>query len=293
MGIVYDAISKSGWQQGKSRATARKLQPENQVDEGEAPDRGDFDFVRYSLATPSVDELEQIQSDRAEETLARQMEARPARTVEVSLSQIDPHLVSFYDCDPRAADEYKKLANSLIASASDREIKRLLIASASHGDGRTLVTLNLACALAAARQRVLVVDADFKRPGLMRLLGIDTELGLAEALTRRLSAGSAALRVLPHGFVVLPNRDRVDNSAELLSSGSFEDLLRSLEADYDFILFDSAPLLDSEENRLLVRRTNAALLVVRPQTTSSGELGKAIAPLDQERVLGVILNRVS
>jgi Mrp family chromosome partitioning ATPase len=70
-------------------------------------------------------------------------------------------------------------------------------------------------------------------------------------------------------------------------------MLDLFDPDYDFILFDSPPLLTVADSSLLVRYTEATVLVIRSGKTSSGQVGKAIAPLSQEKILGVVLNRAS
>jgi Mrp family chromosome partitioning ATPase len=167
------------------------------------------------------------------------------------------------------------------------------LASAHHGEGRTCVTLNLAAALARAKQRVIVIDTDLQRPSVSRLLGIDSEVGLAEAVTLGLQPEEAIMRIAPADFHVLPTRGQVENSAELLASPAFSRMLNLLDMCYDFILFDSAPLLASADARLLGLHTHATLLVVRPGNTSTSEMGKSIALLNEETLFGVVMNRVS
>jgi Mrp family chromosome partitioning ATPase len=144
--------------------------------------------------------------------------------------------------------------------------------------------------LAHANKRVLVVDTDFRRPSVLRLLGLQGEAGIAEVLRNGLAPGSAGIKVLPHGFVVLPTREPIDNPAQLLSSNSFREMLNAFDSQFDFLLFDSSPLADSADKNLLASLTNAALLVVRSEKTRSGDLGKAIAPLTEQQIFGVVLN---
>ena len=293
MGKVYEAKLKSekersGGAAGLGLATAEartKEESDKAVDE--------FDFIRYSLHTPKAVEINHIQREIEAANLARKQQAQPAREVSVDPLRIDPHLVAFNEAEPVAADEFGKLAGSLIAAKADRDLKRLLIASARHGEGRTTVSLNLACTLARAGKSVLLVDTDFRRPSVTRLLGIEADLGIAEAAAQKKAPGEAALKIQPHGFVVLPSRGRVDNPAELIVSNAFQDMLAALDPDYEFILFDSSPLLSSNDVALLKRLTSATLLVIKAGETTSGDLGKAIGPLTQEDLFGVVLNRVS
>jgi capsular exopolysaccharide synthesis family protein len=181
----------------------------------------------------------------------------------------------------------------MISAAASRKLKRVLIASAQKGDGRTTVTLNLAAALARARQRVLVVESDFLRPSALRLLGIDSATGLAEAVAKGLAPSKAMVWLQPIGFNLLPTCAQVENSAELLASPVFDVMIRTLSPEFDFILFDSAPLLAAADARLLELHTDATLLVIRQGRTSASQMAKAVALLNEERLLGAVLNRVA
>ena len=217
----------------------------------------------------------------------------PAREVDLKPGRLDPRLVAFHDFDPQAIAPYNRLVISLISAASSRKLQRVLIASAQYGDGRTGVTLNLAAALARAGQRVLVVESDFLRPSALRLLGVDAETGLAEAIAKGLALNQAMVWLQPIGFNLLPTRAQVENSAELLASPIFEAMMQMLRPEFDFILFDSAPLLAVADARLLELHTDATLLVIRQGCTSTSQMAKAVALLNEERLLGAVINRVA
>ncbi len=217
----------------------------------------------------------------------------PAYEVDLRPKRLDPHLIAFNDLDPHGVAPYNRLVISLISAAASRKLKRVLIASAQYGDGRTTVMLNLAAALARARQRVLVVESDFLRPSAMRLLGIDSATGLAEALTKGLAPSKAMVWLQPIGFNLLPTCAQAENSAELLASPFFDVMMRNLSPEFDFILFDSAPLLAAADARLLELHTDATLLVIRQGRTSASQMAKAVALLNEERLLGAVLNRVA
>jgi Mrp family chromosome partitioning ATPase len=125
------------------------------------------------------------------------------------------------------------------------------------------------------------------------MLGIDTEVGLAEAVSQGLPASLASVTLRPTGLDVLPMREQVDNSAELLTAGSFHNLIQTLDSAYDFILFDSPPLFAGGDSAFLVRLTDATLLVVCPGKTNVAQLEKAVAPLSKENIVGVVINRTA
>jgi Mrp family chromosome partitioning ATPase len=216
----------------------------------------------------------------------------PAHEVDLRPKRLDPGLIAFNDFDPHAIAPYNRLVISLISAAASRKLKRVLIASAQKGDGRTTVTLNLAAALARARQRVLVVESDFLRPSASRLLGIDSTMGLAEAVAKGLAPGNAMVWLQPIGFNLMPTCAQVENSAELLASPYFEVMMRTLSPEFDFILFDSAPLLAAADARLLEHHTDATLIVIREGGASTSQMAKAVALLNEQRLLGAVLNRV-
>jgi capsular exopolysaccharide synthesis family protein len=216
----------------------------------------------------------------------------PAFEADLKPGRLAPSLVAFHDFDPKAVAPYNQLVISMISAAASRKFKRVLIASAQYGDGRTTVTLNLAAALARAKQRVLVIESDFLRPSALRLLGVDSRTGLAEAIAKGLAPSHAMVWLQPIGFNLLPTRAQVENSAELLASPFFEVMMRTLTPEFDFILFDSAPLLAAADARLLELHTDATLLVIRQGRTYTSQMAKAVALLNEERLLGAVLNRV-
>lgn len=263
---------------------ARKNRHVYHDDDDDDDESGSFNFLRYSLNAASLFERDHTK-------LVRRSQAQPTREVTIDFNRIDPHLAAFYNFDRRAAEQYNKLALTLISRAAERGFRRVLVASAQHGEGRTSVTLNLACALARARQRVLVVDCDLLKPSVMRALGLPCELGMVEAFTAGMMPGAAAIRVMPYGFNVLPTRKRVDNPVEILAAPGFWRMLQTFDAEHDFILFDSSPLLEIGDSSLLARFTDTTLLVVRSGQLSAADMAKAIAPFSPADLLGVVMNR--
>jgi Mrp family chromosome partitioning ATPase len=300
MGKVYEALTRAGNQGKQSDYTDidvdyTDVDVEDEREIHNAPsdrdDHAQFNFLRYSLGASSIFEKNRVKRDAATSVLTRRSQTQPAREVTVDFSRIDPHLAAFYNFDRRASEQYNKLALTLISRAAERGFKRVLVASAHHGEGRTSVTLNLACALARARQRVLVVDCDLLQPSVMRMLGLDCEIGISEAFAEGMPPGAAAVKVLPFGFNVLPTRKRVDNPVELLAAPGFWKMLQMFDAEHDFVLFDSSPLLAMGDSSLLSRFTDTTLMVVRAGCVSSAEMAKAITQFTQEDILGVVVNR--
>lgn len=214
----------------------------------------------------------------------------PAREVRLDRTHVDKALVSLFDDDAISA-QYDQLAVALTVGSEQQALKRVLVASTESGDGRTSVVVNLAAALAQTNKRVLIIDCDLRKPTVHLALGLDPKVGLAEVLTDDTPAAHALARVVPAGFDVLPTCSPVDKPMRVLSSDEFHELLTTLDHFYDYILFDAPPLLDPSSH-FLVHLTDTVLLVIRSQSTTSAKLSKAIEPLREENLFGVVLNRV-
>ena len=286
MGKVYNALNKTPRRSERVEPPVIDIEATGVEDDSTGPG---FDFMRYSLNAQSSFERERTRREATAQALVRRSLAQPAREVILDQSRIDPHIAAYYA--PRATDHYNKMATGLITAATGRKLKRILIASADHGDGRTSVTLNLARALARAGQRVLVVDCDLKRPSTLRMLGLRSEIGLTEAFSRGLPAGAAAMKIRPFEFNLLPAIEQVDNPAEILASPVFWKMLQVFDPDHDFILFDSPPLLDSGDVHLLARAMDTTILVIRAGKLNSTGMAKAIEPFNRGEIFGVVLNR--
>ena len=293
MGKIYEAFNRAADERDRTEGTSAEdgLDERGLPFEVEVLPPEEFDFMSYSLRAPSILEKERKNREAAAAALVRKSHARPIRQVKVDPRRVDPHLIAFYNPDPQVSRQYDKLALSMISKAAEAKFKRVLVASAQHGDGRTSVTLNLACALSRARKRVLVVDCDLMKPSVLSALGISCETGMAEAFLSNLPPGEAAIRVLPYGFNVLPTTRPLDNSAEFFAAPGFWKMLRLFDSEHDFILFDSSPLLATGDANMLARYTDTTLLVVRACKTTSAEMAKAVAPFAQEDLFGVVLNR--
>ncbi|HWX40495.1 MAG TPA: CpsD/CapB family tyrosine-protein kinase [Blastocatellia bacterium] len=251
-----------------------------------------FDFLNYSLNALPVTELEREKSNADATARLRTELLRPKSEAVVDTDRIDPHLTAFYDFGLRPAEEFNKLAITLLSAPAAKQARRVLVTSAKRGDGRTLLTLSLAAALARARQRVLVIDCDLQRPSISRVLGLEAQAGLVEAVEGKVTPGAALIKISPYGFDVLPLRARTDSSAEVLASPGLRNLLDAIEPNYNFILFDSSPLLDAADSNILGSLTDKTMLVVRPGKTSATEMNRALTGLKQESLFGVVLNRV-
>jgi Mrp family chromosome partitioning ATPase len=211
------------------------------------------------------------------------------------------------------AEAFRSLRASIQLTAPHRALRVLVITSAGPGEGKTFVASNLAISLAQAGKRVLLVDADVRRPAVHRVFGVSNALGLVDALRQSDqpagvgSAGSPNFSAAPlgdprivHGVVastvdnlwLLPAGTPPRNPAELLSSEAVGQLVEQLRHHWDVLVLDTAPVSAVADTLLLARHSDGCLLVARCGRTRRAALGGAIAALRGvgQPLVGVVLN---
>jgi capsular exopolysaccharide synthesis family protein len=192
---------------------------------------------------------------------------------------------------PLAVVQYRQLAAALQDLQAERGLKTLMVTSALPNDGRTLTAANIALTLSeAGARRVLLIDADVRRPSLHTLFRLPNACGLSDVLLSEhddlaLLQVSANLSVLPSGRPDL-------NTIAALTSDRMEDLLEHLSGEFDWILLDAAPVWFMPDAQLLARMTGAVLFVIGAGSTPYPLVEKAIAAVGADSVVGTVLNRV-
>ena len=172
----------------------------------------------------------------------------------------------------------------------------LMMTSALPGEGKTFSTLNLALSLARERDlEILVVDADVAKPQVSGLFNMDTAPGLLEALTDdSVDIESLILRTDVPGLHFLPaGRCEGDVATELLASARMQETVLRLEshASNRVVLFDSPPLLLTNEARVLTSLVGQVILVVRAGVTPQQAVLEAIGYIGEDKPIGLVLNQ--
>ncbi len=191
------------------------------------------------------------------------------------------------------AEAFRSLRTSVLLSTADRPPRTLLVTSSQPSEGKTTISINLAISLAQLGRRVLLIDADMRRPSVRKAFDLPNSLGLVSYLT-----GQQDWRaVQPSG---LPNLDILvcgpvpPNPAELLSSERMRTLLSEAKTEYDFVVVDSPPLLNVADSRILATLVEGVMLVVKGGDTPREVTRRAQAYARDvgANLIGVVLNNV-
>jgi capsular exopolysaccharide synthesis family protein len=190
------------------------------------------------------------------------------------------------------AEAFRSLRSSLIFMPNQSELKTLLVTSAIPNEGKSTVASNLAITMAAAGAHVLLVDADLRRGDLAQLFGVDARVGLSNILRDEIDWRSAVIQT-EYPTLSLISRGPVTNqSGELLLRPTLLNTLDEFKDAFDLVIFNTAPILATDDTPTLAPNFDGALMVVRAQFTSARLTRNAINALcsRQVNVLGLILN---
>ncbi|MGX7694815.1 polysaccharide biosynthesis tyrosine autokinase [Gordonia polyisoprenivorans] len=193
------------------------------------------------------------------------------------------------------AESLRKLRTNLEFSSIDSPISSMVVTSSVAGEGKTFTAISLASVLSENGSRVLLVDADLRRPAVAARLGLNNSIGLTQYLQ-----GDGALSELvqrPSGllFDALCSGPSPHNPSEILASKRAEYALREASAAYDFLIIDTPPVLLVADPIVLGNRVDGVLVVARSGATKSDDLRSTIRDfgLNGCRVVGAVLNGVS
>jgi len=193
------------------------------------------------------------------------------------------------------AESYRALRTSLLLSNLGAPPKVIMVTSARPQEGKTTTSINTAIVLAQKGVRVLLVDADLRRPSIHKTLGMGPRSGLSNVLTgsATLQQTIAASPILTNLFI-MPAGTPPPNPAELLASSNMRDLILELRGMYDHIVIDTPPTLSVTDAVVLSPRADATILVIRSGQTTKQALRRARDILMQvnAHVAGVLLNAV-
>jgi capsular exopolysaccharide synthesis family protein len=192
------------------------------------------------------------------------------------------------------AEDYRILRTALNYSWSERGPRVVLVTSSVPGEGKTLTALNLAMTLARMDGKVLLLDADMRKPEAHELLAVPRAPGLSDVLVGEVEIGKALHTVTENGLQLLPAGNEAPSPADLMSTHVMEAFLDGLRARYNWVVVDSPPVGAVAEPLMLAPLTDGVIMVVGTETVPRRTAQHCLERLQATgaRVLGAVLNRV-
>lgn len=196
------------------------------------------------------------------------------------------------------AEAYRTLRTNIQFCSLDKPIRAIAVTSATPGEGKSTTAINLATAFANAGQKVILVDADLRRPMVHKVFHVDNSRGLTTLLVGEnpsLDALDAAIAETPvHGLYVIPSGPIPPNPAELLGTQRFRDLLDAIRDQADAVIIDTPPVVAVTDAAVVGSRVDGVILVVSAGSATRPAVIQAKEALQSVKanILGVVLNQV-
>ena len=208
-----------------------------------------------------------------------------------STTALDPHLVAALAPQSYAAEQYRSLRTRIKRVENGRAVRLIVITSPNKGDGKSVTAANLAITMAQEfQQRVLLVDADLRRPAVRDLFGIPDGPGLVDVLVGAVDLNEALVHLPEYNVTLLPAGTTPTHPAELLGSATMRRVLDTLRSRFDRILIDMPPVAPLADLHVVAPLADGLLMIVRAGVTPKPAIEGALAGLDTSKVLGLVLN---
>ncbi len=201
-------------------------------------------------------------------------------------------LVVLPDADVTLVEQFRRLAAALHHAQTQNGTRTVMVASAVEGEGKTLTATNLALTLSESYQkRVLLIDADLRRPSVHQRFHLDNRVGLSDTLKHVIDDGAMPVHRVSRNLWVITGGPPDPDPMSGLVSDTMRQLLAEAMEQFDWVVVDTPPVVLLPDANLLAAMIDTALLVVRANSTPYPLSQRAVEAIGKERILGIVLNR--
>jgi protein-tyrosine kinase len=235
------------------------------------------------------DALQKVEREKNQELKEDSPKAAPEDLI------LHNKLISFFDPSSMAAEQFRRLRSYIIKQGMENSPKTILVTSAMAGEGKSLIAINLAIAIATElHSHALLVDCDLRNPTLSRWFGFLEAKGLSNYLIGEAELSDLLVKTSVDKLSVLPGGALQDNPVELIGSNKMKSLVADLKARYAdrYIILDSSPLLATTEPSVINNMVDGILLVIKAGETPRESIQQALKLLDKKKIIGAVLNNL-
>ncbi|MFN3190783.1 MAG: polysaccharide biosynthesis tyrosine autokinase [Aureliella sp.] len=250
--------------------------------------------VLMDLADRSYRNPEEIANDLGVAVLGH-VPVMDISKVKKTIQDVDPSVTSIHHSKGRVSEAYRSVRTGLYFSQNGQNLKVIQVTSPVPGDGKSTLSSNLAVSMAQSGRRVLLIDADFRRPRIAKIFGIDAKNGMATVIAGKAELDEAIYDGPVANLSIMPGGKRPNNPAELLSSQRFADLVELLREKFDMIVIDTPPLLAVSDPGAVAGLVDGVVLTMRLRRNVKPLAMRATSILESvgAKCLGVVVNGVS
>ncbi|WP_432354349.1 CpsD/CapB family tyrosine-protein kinase [Sporosarcina sp. A2] len=190
------------------------------------------------------------------------------------------------------SEQFRTVRTNIHFSTADQELKTIVISSSTPNEGKSTCAANISVVFAQEGKRVLLIDADMRKPTMHHTFQVSNRAGLSTVLTRQGALEDVLHETQMENLHVMPCGPIPPNPAELIGSKMMKTLIEELKQKYDLIIFDTPPLLSVADAQILSNECDGTILVVNTGATEKDSAVKAKDTLQSAnaRILGVVMN---
>ncbi len=205
---------------------------------------------------------------------------------------LDPRLCTYYQSKSFHSEAFRGLRTALYFSTQGEVHKVIQITSPQASDGKSTLVANLAVSIAQSGRKVVLIDADLRKPRLHKMFGLSSNVGLASIISQEVEIKDAIQPTQVPGLSIIPCGPRPSNPAELLTSPVFKEFLDTIREEFDYVLIDTPPLLAVSDPSVVAPRVDGVILAIRVSKNGrpNAERAKEILNTLGANVLGVVVN---
>lgn len=211
----------------------------------------------------------------------------------LKLSKMARKLVTVSDNKSIISEQFRTIRTNITFATPDQQLKTILITSTTPGEGKSTNAANLAVLFAQEGKRVLLIDADMRKPTLHYTFAIFNKIGLSTVLAKKSILSESIQQTSIANLAILPSGPIPPNPAELLASQAMQQMLEEIKEMYDLIIFDAPPLLSVADAQILANTCDGTLLIANAGVVEKDAIlkAKAILVTSKATILGVVLNQ--
>ncbi|TWU48105.1 polysaccharide biosynthesis tyrosine autokinase [Rubripirellula reticaptiva] len=219
---------------------------------------------------------------------------RTLRKAAIAGSQLDPSLLTYHTPRSAEAEIFRVGRTSLMIANRKDSVQTIMVTSPQPGDGKSTTISNLAISFAQAGKRVLLIDADMRRPVISKLFGIDDRKGLSDFLAGRVEFADGVVETEVQNLHIMPNGSNTSEPAELLESHRLMRLFQNACESYDLVMIDAPPVLAVADPAIIAPYVDSVLLTVRVTKNGRGTVEDAVRILNDIQITpaAVIVNGI-
>ncbi|UGB29494.1 CpsD/CapB family tyrosine-protein kinase [Metabacillus sp. B2-18] len=203
-------------------------------------------------------------------------------------------LIAHSNPNTAITEQYRHIRTSIMYSSVDKELKSIMITSSEPGEGKSMTAANLAVVLAQQGKKVVLVDADLRKPSIHFTFNSSNIDGLTSVLTKKISLNGAISSTYVPDLDILTCGPIPPNPSELLDSKAMESVIKELKATFDYVVIDTPPVITVTDPQIIANKCDGIVMVVKRGKTKKDKAQKAKELLEkaESRLIGVVENGV-